>query len=579
MSAGKKIGLGFGALMALLTVVAVIGYTSMSNMLNNTHHTIKMNELDKLLVEKEVDHLNWANAVSELLTNENVTELKVQTDDHQCAFGKWLYGEERVQTEQAMPELASILKEIEPVHERLHASAIHIGESFHQADPELPGVLAARQIDHLNWANAVRDAFLNKSNTLEVQTDATKCALGQWLESEQAKKAYANGDAEFKRAWDEMLTVHRQLHASVIDVKKNLAFDQVEQARQTRQRTLNELDKISQSLFQELDQAMETFVDPAKAKAEKAKDIESMTKWSAIDMALNEDIIEPLLSLRILLNNTYESKQKSAYKEAYNEILASVDEWAKLLQNDSAMEKVADSIRKHLEDWNAQVIVYFGAADEEEKYLATLDTARKTFQDTMLPALEQTLAHLHTLTETAQNNLNGMAEANRVFNEVTKPSLTQTQELLTKAIDLVTANVEKENEGIFITGKRSKALVGVISFAALLIGIILAYFIARSITRALKQIIEGLRLGADQVTSASGQVAQSSQSMAEGASEQASSLEEISSSLEEMASMTRQNADNSRQVNKMATEARTSTDQGREAMARMSEAIGKIKAS
>jgi methyl-accepting chemotaxis protein len=67
--------------------------------------------------------------------------------------------------------------------------------------------------------------------------------------------------------------------------------------------------------------------------------------------------------------------------------------------------------------------------------------------------------------------------------------------------------------------------------------------------------------------------------MASGASEQASSLEETSASLEEMASMTRQNADNALQANTMASEASGAAEKGREAMARMSDAIGKIKKS
>jgi len=84
----------------------------------------------------------------------------------------------------------------------------------------------------------------------------------------------------------------------------------------------------------------------------------------------------------------------------------------------------------------------------------------------------------------------------------------------------------------------------VIALAALA----LAFIMARSISRPITQIAEGLREGADQVASASGQISSSGQSMAEGASEQAASIEETSSSLEEMSSMTKQNADNASQA-------------------------------
>ena len=87
---------------------------------------------------------------------------------------------------------------------------------------------------------------------------------------------------------------------------------------------------------------------------------------------------------------------------------------------------------------------------------------------------------------------------------------------------------------------------------ALVLGVLLALFISRSITRPIHGVITGLSEGAQQVASASGQVANSSQSLAEGAAEQAAALEETSSSLEEMASMTRVNADNADQADSLA---------------------------
>jgi methyl-accepting chemotaxis protein len=83
----------------------------------------------------------------------------------------------------------------------------------------------------------------------------------------------------------------------------------------------------------------------------------------------------------------------------------------------------------------------------------------------------------------------------------------------------------------------------------------------------------------EQVSSASQQISSGSQSLAQGANEQASSLEEVSSSLEEMSSMTKQNAENANQAKNLATEANGNAAQGKQAMQRMSEAIGKIKQS
>jgi methyl-accepting chemotaxis protein len=95
----------------------------------------------------------------------------------------------------------------------------------------------------------------------------------------------------------------------------------------------------------------------------------------------------------------------------------------------------------------------------------------------------------------------------------------------------------------------------------------------------LEEVLAQTAAGSEQVTSAATQIANGSQALAQGASEQASSLEEVSSSLEEMASMTRQNADNSNQGKLLAGESQQSSLRGNEAMHRMADAIGKIKAS
>lgn len=97
---------------------------------------------------------------------------------------------------------------------------------------------------------------------------------------------------------------------------------------------------------------------------------------------------------------------------------------------------------------------------------------------------------------------------------------------------------------------------GVILVAAVFLGLTLigVFFFARSISKPISRVAEGLNEGAEQVAAASGEVSSSSQSLAEGASEQAAALEETSSSLEEMASMTRQNADNANQANTLMAE-------------------------
>jgi methyl-accepting chemotaxis protein len=97
---------------------------------------------------------------------------------------------------------------------------------------------------------------------------------------------------------------------------------------------------------------------------------------------------------------------------------------------------------------------------------------------------------------------------------------------------------------------------GIVLVGGIFLGltIILVFFFARSISRPIGRVVDGLNEGADQVAAASGEVSSSSQSLAEGASQQAAALEETSSSLEEMASMTKQNADHANQANTLMKE-------------------------
>ena len=121
-------------------------------------------------------------------------------------------------------------------------------------------------------------------------------------------------------------------------------------------------------------------------------------------------------------------------------------------------------------------------------------------------------------------------------------------------------------------------IVGV-CVAALVIGVVGAFFVIRSITGPVNRIIANLTAGADQTTSAADQVSAASQSLAQGASEQAASLEETTSSMEEMSSMTSQNADNADQAAKLMAKAKEVVGGMAQATEEMAAAIGEIQNS
>jgi len=112
--------------------------------------------------------------------------------------------------------------------------------------------------------------------------------------------------------------------------------------------------------------------------------------------------------------------------------------------------------------------------------------------------------------------------------------------------------------------------------ASLLLGLVLALFSTRSITKPIHVVISGLKDGSAQVAAAANQVSVSSQSLASGAAEQAASLEETSSSMEEMASMTQTNAENAKQANSLMDEAKRLVQRASQAMGELTESMEDI---
>ena len=120
-------------------------------------------------------------------------------------------------------------------------------------------------------------------------------------------------------------------------------------------------------------------------------------------------------------------------------------------------------------------------------------------------------------------------------------------------------------------------VVGLI--VAIVVGVLLAIFLIRSITGPINRVIAGMQAGAEQVASASGQVSSASQQLAEGASEQASSLEETSASLEMMASGAKEASAKGERANTRSQAVKAGAERGQSAMKGLNSAMEKIKNS
>jgi methyl-accepting chemotaxis protein len=216
-----KFALGFGVVLLLLSVIAGWAILGVTHIVSNAEEVIDGNALRAEMIQREVDHLNWAANVNAMLTDDHVTELTVETDPHKCAFGKWYYGEGRKKAEELIPALEGVLTRIEDPHRKLHESAVNIAKVFRQADVTLPKFLAEKETDHLAWANQVMAVFAENRAKLDVQTDPHQCGLGKFLDGPKAQQAAAS-DPELGRLFKEIAQPHEQLHQSAFEIGQQL---------------------------------------------------------------------------------------------------------------------------------------------------------------------------------------------------------------------------------------------------------------------------------------------------------------------------------------------------------------------
>jgi methyl-accepting chemotaxis protein len=99
--------------------------------------------------------------------------------------------------------------------------------------------------------------------------------------------------------------------------------------------------------------------------------------------------------------------------------------------------------------------------------------------------------------------------------------------------------------------RRSLIWQMMIGFAAAGVGLLIIWFVSRSISGPMSLAVRGLNEISDKLISASAQVATNSHSLAESGGQQAVSLQQTSSSLEQIDSMIQMNADNARSTDSL----------------------------
>ena len=259
--------------------------------------------------------------------------------------------------------------------------------------------------------------------------------------------------------------------------------------------------KIGNDITGNINNALDTVIYPGKEKALQDNDLQQYATWSKIEKALNDDIIKNFLLQRILavyFIKTEQDQQWNNYSEQIEKTKTGISRWKTMVGDYSTLLETADKLAASINEYG---------------------TTGQTFYQNVLKK-RQTDKEM----------------------KVVAGGIVQNMEKLETSIAEVMHKGQASTNLMLLT----------FIISGVVIGVVLAVVITRSIVVPIQRIIDDLNEGAEQVASASTQVSAASQSLAEGATEQAAGLEETSSSLEEMSSMTKQNADNAQQANTLA---------------------------
>ena len=228
----------------------------------------------------------------------------------------------------------------------------------------------------------------------------------------------------------------------------------------------------------------------------------------------------------------------------------------------------------------------------ERRYLAGKDPADvdlvhqaleqlgKRFRDAGI--LPQYVKRVTALLEEYRKNFDALVKEEGVVAEKVKivhDTAHEIEPLAQKIYQQASMLTTRQSAEISATARRLSHLVQGLAVVIVVVTLVIALLLTRSITVPIQKVIDLLTTNSEQVAATANQVASTSNTMADGASEQAAAIEETSATMEEMTSMTRQNSDHALEADSLMRDALVVIKNADEAMDRISESMGEIAAA
>ena len=153
----SKFIIAFSLIIGISIISSFWIVTRINSIVENAEEVIDGNKLRAEINQKYIDHLKWSVKLGEHILDPLKDELDIEKDAHNCAFGKWYYGEERTKAEELVPQLKETFEKIETPHIKMHETAEKIetiahNNSLDSAEKviEIQKVYKTETIIHLN---------------------------------------------------------------------------------------------------------------------------------------------------------------------------------------------------------------------------------------------------------------------------------------------------------------------------------------------------------------------------------------------------------------------------------------------
>ncbi len=445
-----KIFTGIGIVLVLLVTLALLAADSINTLVVEGKQVADGNHLRGELLQRKVEHLEWAGALGQFIDDQQAANLTIELDHRQCGLGHWYYGTERQAAEQRLPELRGTLQALEEPHRLLHESAKKISQLHtHGSDSTLPAFLAQREIEHLLWAEDLQEAIL-KNTPAAVEFDHRKCKLGQFLYGEGGQKLRA--DSGFATLLQKLEPVHEQLHAHGKDANAALADKNKETAlRIYQERVAPTLHEVRREMAQ-----LQTFAEQQNAGKIQAEHIytnETLAHLQQVKQHLDKSVqiaAENILSDTQLIEHANQSfiqvSLLSLFAFVAGVVLALV---------------IARSIVKPL-----QAAIAFAWEVAAGDLRSTRETQRRDEAGMLLQALNGMVNKLREVAASVQDNADSLVQAT---NQVSSTAQTLSQSAAEQAasveetsasLEQMSASIKDNAENARITDHSAQQIAG-----------------------------------------------------------------------------------------------------------------------